>query len=232
MAVPQSTVASQPALQCVSTFTTPSPCPALRAATACSSARPCWPMAWLTCTSSSARASASSHAVCARCASGVMRRRASMRSSAHARFTAVGRDCRSSCAVLSSATSLASRPACSARPYAATAPMSGAPRTHISRMATKTSRGVARGRISSWCGSTRWSITSTARRPGKARTGRKAWPPTIMRGPSCSGIRTSACSRRHSNPGFQAGAFSTRPATTCSFFTSAGSRASGAVISA
>ena len=90
--MPQSTVASQPALQWVSTR---SGCPCRsggRAAASCwKSASPWSPIASHIATSSSAMRPASSPAAAARCVGGNGTTRSRTRSKAHCKFTAVGR---------------------------------------------------------------------------------------------------------------------------------------------
>ena len=102
--MPQSTVASQPALQWVSTRTGRP----VRSCTSWISPAPCAPIAWFCATSSSAISPASSYATRWRSAKAVLRSRVSMRSVAQRRLTAVGRvafSCPAACSIASVAES-------------------------------------------------------------------------------------------------------------------------------
>jgi hypothetical protein len=101
-AVPQSTVANQPALQWVSTFTVPPD--GLASAISRSSGNPCAPMRRQVSASSSAIDAASAYAAAVRSPGGRLCSAARIRPTAQARFTAVGR-------VRPSMATAASRPA-------------------------------------------------------------------------------------------------------------------------
>ncbi len=157
--MPQSTVASQPALQWVSTLTGRD-WPALSHAWRIS-ASPCVPMDSQSATSSSQIAAARVQAAAARAAGASGRRVRAMSSSAQRRLTAVGRVASS---VRAAASRLASDGSCataSASPYAAVAPISGAPRTSIALMACAASSIDASRIVTNSCGRRVWSMIPT-----------------------------------------------------------------------
>jgi hypothetical protein len=92
---------------------------------------------------------------------------------------AVGRVAASSSQVSASAASEASRARWMARPQAAVAPISGAPRTHISRIAAAASSRVASGTVTKACGSRRWSMIRTVP-SGSVQIERVGRPSTFM----------------------------------------------------
>ena len=169
-AVPMPAVASAPALQCVNTR-----------APSGTKARPCCPMAAHISRSSSRIAVASSRSAASSAgtvAEGSASARAVIRSSAHDRFTAVGRAAarRFACAWRRARSvcpsSCAKSPSEATSPSAAATPIAGAPRTASVAIASRTSLTVRRSRSTNSLGRRRWSMTRTASPSGDQRT---AW---------------------------------------------------------
>ncbi len=157
-AVPAPQVASQPALQCVIRRTGPG----RRAAISRIRRTPWRPIASQVAASSARIASASAHAASTRAAGGKGCSARRMRSSAQCRFTAVGRVApRVASARPSVASAAPSSASASATPKAAVAPISGAPRTCMLRMACAASARVRSATVSVRKGSRVWSRMRT-----------------------------------------------------------------------
>ena len=182
-AVPYPPVASDPVLQWVRMSQRSS-----------ISAAPRAPIRWFASMSSSWIASASASRICSgfpmTCAATPR-----MRSSAHARLTAVGRaeaSAASSSSIVSRqrpGCSFQARRAASTTPYAALIPIAGAPRTTISRIARATWPALAHSSHSARSGSARWS--SSASESPVQRQGRRVSASERNRGSSFVPIRRS-----------------------------------------
>src|SRR3954447_25986269 len=103
-----------------------------------------------------------------------------MSSSAHFRLIAVGRVAISVLQAESSAVSEPSARIASATPYAAVAPISGAPRTSIEAIASAAASQVVNRAMTKSCGNSRWSIAPTDQPSGSSQILRRCLPWTFI----------------------------------------------------